>query len=51
MDRKKYKCMNCKYEFSRNADLNVNKCPYCGKERVEEKKGIDASKILDDSDY
>ncbi|MCM2325528.1 MAG: hypothetical protein NDI94_03635 [Candidatus Woesearchaeota archaeon] len=51
MDKIRYKCMKCKYAFTRKNDLPVTKCPYCGKESVEEQKGMDASKILDESSY
>ena len=49
MDRVKYHCKHCKYEFTRKAGFKFVRCPYCGKEGgVEEKKGDYASKLLDD---
>lgn len=30
-NRTKYSCSYCNYKFSRNKDLCVDSCPYCGK--------------------
>jgi Zn finger protein HypA/HybF involved in hydrogenase expression len=44
-----FRCTKCKFEFTRNSMVTI--CPYCSKQSVELKKGDDASKLLDDSDY
>ena len=49
MSKMYFRCTKCKYEFTRNS--MVTKCPYCAKESVELKKGNDAEKLLEDSDY
>lgn len=49
MERVKYLCNACNYEFSRKADVSFFKCPYCGKDNtVEPKKDNYASKLLDE---
>ena len=49
MDRVKYICTSCNYEFTRQENFKFMKCPYCGKkETVEPKKENYASKILDE---
>ena len=50
-ERVKYKCKNCRYEFTRNSRVPITHCPYCSKTgTLEMLKGDFASKILDDVD-
>ncbi|MFH2020109.1 MAG: hypothetical protein ABIJ34_01765 [archaeon] len=47
MEKARYKCNKCGYDFTRNANVKMSKCPYCGKEgTIENKKGNDAEKLL-----
>ena len=49
MDKTKYVCKNCNYEFTRKSEFKVVRCPYCSKENVIEPKTENfASKMLDE---
>jgi DNA-directed RNA polymerase subunit RPC12/RpoP len=37
-DKVDYRCLNCKYEFSRAKAFPLSVCPYCGKPGLEKKK-------------
>ncbi len=47
-ERIRYKCKNCRYEFTRKVGIEVKKCPYCSKEGYIELMGDFASKVLDE---
>ena len=48
MDKVRYKCGKCGYDFTRNKIVSISKCPYCGKEAIELVKGDYASKLLEE---
>lgn len=37
-DKVEYRCLNCKYEFSRAKGFPLQVCPYCGKPELEKKR-------------
>jgi predicted Zn-ribbon and HTH transcriptional regulator len=47
-DRIKYKCNNCRYEFTRKTVSKVMRCPYCANtDSVEVDSGNYAEKLID----
>ncbi|AJF61925.1 TPA: hypothetical protein HA239_02480 [Candidatus Woesearchaeota archaeon] len=49
MEKIKYVCTSCNYDFSRKENIRFSKCPYCGKEgTVEVKKDNYASRLLNE---
>ena len=47
MDRIKYNCSNCRFEFTRKADFVFEHCPYCGQQgTVSQKTNNFASEII-----
>ncbi|MBN2368802.1 hypothetical protein JXC34_07300 [Candidatus Woesearchaeota archaeon] len=49
IDRTRYVCSNCKYEFTRKSSAEVSRCPYCAKQNsVRVKSNNYASEVLDE---
>lgn len=46
--RIRYKCGNCRYEFTRKKGMDVDKCPYCSKSGNLKIQGNFASEIIDE---
>jgi hypothetical protein len=50
VDKQKYICMNCRYKFSLRKDgEHVKRCPYCGKDNLEE-DNFNIHKLIEESD-
>lgn len=49
-EKKEYVCDDCHYKFSRNSDVFIEKCPFCGKPNVHEKIEKFANELLDEDD-
>lgn len=47
-EKKEYICLDCKYQFKRNPEFLVSKCPMCGKSRVQQKIEENADEFLRD---
>ncbi len=50
-EKRDFVCDKCKYKFSRNADVHVVKCPYCGSENVHERIEDSADKLLQNDEF
>lgn len=51
IERIKYKCNKCNFEFTRKKNAEIRLCPYCGIENTLQKMGDFADKILRESDF
>ena len=44
-----YYCRSCHYKFSRNKDISVGSCPYCGRESVSTAYGGKAQDLIEET--
>ena|SRR3989338_4635743 len=44
-----YYCRSCHYKFSRNREIEVSSCPYCGRESVSAAYGGKAQDLIEEA--
>ncbi len=44
-----YYCRSCHYKFSRNKEIDVSSCPYCGRESVSAAYGGKAQDLIEEA--